>query len=160
MTGRRGAVSLCLLMFALLIAGLERAQRGGGRTAGKGARFEMMERTHATWTCAAGPPRHLPAPVLLGFVIPIIMLGVMAYDSGQSILDPRYIGFFTNSVTVASIAALLTVFGAVLIVFRARNPGRAHIALAGGRVGHWLCRAGRRDCCGADGAGGGVRQCA
>jgi len=118
-------LSLCLLMFALLIAGLERAQRGKGRTAGQGASFEAMERTRLTGVRGWAATLVCLTPVLLGFVIPIVMLGVMAWDSGQSILDPRYIGFFSNSVTVASIAALLTVAGAVLIVFRARmNPGR------------------------------------
>ncbi len=118
-------LSLCLLMFALLVASLERAQRGKGGTSGTGARFEVMERTQLTGLAGWGATMMCLAPVLLGFVIPIIMLGVMAYDSGQSILDSRYLGFFVNSVTVASIAAVLTVLGAVLIVFRARNhPGR------------------------------------
>ncbi|MEO1365487.1 MAG: ABC transporter permease subunit, partial [Pseudomonadota bacterium] len=45
--GNRGAaaqLALCLLMFALLLAGLERAQRGKAGTAGKGQRFDMMQR--------------------------------------------------------------------------------------------------------------------
>jgi len=119
-------LSLCLLMFALLIAGLERAQRGRGRTAGSGASFEVMERAELKGLRGWAATGVCLAPVLLGFLIPIIMLSVMAYDSGQSILDPRYVGFFVNSVTVASVAAVLTVLGAVLIVFRARTrPGRA-----------------------------------
>jgi len=118
-------LSLCLLMFALVIAGLERAQRGEGRTAGNGARFEVMERTVLRGLAGWGATAVCLTPVLLGFVIPVIMLGVMANGSGQSIFDPRYVGFFTNSITVASAASLLTVLGAVLIVFRARNrPGR------------------------------------
>jgi len=65
-------------------------------------------------------------PVLLGFIIPVIMLGVMAVGSGQDLLSPRYLGFMSNSLTLASVAAVLTVAGAILVGFRARTrPGRA-----------------------------------
>ena len=46
--GNRGAaaqLALCLLSFALLLAGLERASRGRARTAGRGSHFAAMERT-------------------------------------------------------------------------------------------------------------------
>jgi len=119
-------LALCLLSFALLLAGLERASRGRARTAGRGARFETMERPTlrgaAGWIACA----ICLLPVLLGFVIPVIMLGSMAMGSGQSLLSERYLGFMANSVTLAGVAAVLTVIGAVLIGFRARtNPGRA-----------------------------------
>jgi len=119
-------LSLCLLAFALLVAGLERAQRGRARTAGRGVRFETMERPHLS-----GPAGWLAfalclGPVLLGFVIPVVMLGAMAIGSGQDLFSPRYVGLMTNSVTVAGVAAVLTVVGAVLIGFRARTrPTRA-----------------------------------
>ncbi|MFP4537300.1 MAG: ABC transporter permease [Dichotomicrobium sp.] len=118
-------LSLCLLTFALLIAGLERLSRGRASTVGNGTRFESMERTELTGVTGWMATAACLVPVLGGFFIPLIMLGVMAYDSGQSILDPRYLAFVTNSVTVASIAAVLTVLGAILIAFRARtSPGR------------------------------------
>jgi iron(III) transport system permease protein len=64
-------------------------------------------------------------PVLFGFVLPVIVLGHLAWGSGQSILDPRYRVFVTNSLTLAGIAAGLTVAGAVVIAFRSRLvPGR------------------------------------
>jgi iron(III) transport system permease protein len=119
-------LSLCLLTFALLLAGLERAQRGGARTAGRGARFETMERPTlrgaAGWLATA----ICLAPVLLGFVLPAVMLGVMAVGSGQNLFDDRYLELMTSSVTLAGVAAVLTVAGAVLIGFRARTrPGKS-----------------------------------
>lgn len=123
-------LSLCLLMFALLLAGLERAQRGRARTAGRGARFEAMEKARLT-----GAPKWVAmavclVPVLLGFVVPVIMLGVMAVGSGQNLFAARYLGLVQNSVTLAGVAAVLTVAGAVLIGFRARTkPGRNSKAL-------------------------------
>ncbi|GAB4300048.1 MAG: iron ABC transporter permease [Roseovarius sp.] len=119
-------LSLCLLAFALLVAGLERASRGRARTAGRGVRFDAMERPRlagaAGWLACA----LCLAPVLLGFVIPVIMLGEMALRSGQDLFSARYLGLMRNSVTVAGLAAVLTVLGAVLIGFRARTrPGRS-----------------------------------
>ncbi|WP_101067394.1 ABC transporter permease [Roseovarius salinarum] len=118
-------LSLCLLAFALLLAGLERAQRGKSRTAGQGARFEAQEKPELRGLRGWLAMLVCLAPVLVGFLIPVVMLGVMALGSGQSLLDPRYIGFMSNSVTVAAVAAGFTVLGAVLIGFRARTrPGR------------------------------------
>jgi len=118
-------LSMFLLAFALLLAGLERAQRGRAKTAGKGVRFEAADKPRLTGLAGWGATLACLLPVLLGFVIPVIMLGMMAWGSGQSLLDDRYVGFMRNSVTLASVAAVLTVIGAILISFRARTrPGR------------------------------------
>ncbi len=118
-------LSLCLLSFALLLAGLERAQRGKARTVGYGARFEAMDKPRLGGAAGWLAMGVCLLPVLLGFVIPVIMLGVMAQGTGQSLLSPRYLGLMSNSVMLASVAAVLTVIGAVLIGFRARTrPGR------------------------------------
>ena len=114
-------LSLCLLAFALLVAGLERAQRGRARTAGRGVRFEAMERPRLTGAAGWLAFGLCMLPVLLGFVIPVVMLGTMAFGSGQDLLSPRYVGLMRNSITVAGVAAVLTVIGAVLIGFRART---------------------------------------
>lgn len=119
-------LSLCLLSFALLVAGLERAQRGKARTAGRGARFEAMEKPRLAGAKGWAATLVCLVPVLLGFVIPVIMLGHMAVGSGQSPLDGRYPDLMGNSVMLAGVAAVLTVLGAVMIGFRARTrPGRA-----------------------------------
>lgn len=118
-------LSLCLLSFALLLAGLERAQRGRARTAGRGVRFERMEKPALTGWQAWAATAICLTPVLMGFVIPVLMLGTMAIGSGQNLFAARYLGLMQNSVMLASIAAVLTVIGAVMIGFRARTwPGR------------------------------------
>lgn len=119
-------LALCLLCFALLVAGLERAQRGRAQTAGRGARFATMERPRLTGTSGWIACAICLLPVLLGFIIPVIMLGSMAIGSGQNLFSSRYVEFMTNSVLVASVAAVLTVAGAILVGFRARvHPTRA-----------------------------------
>lgn len=119
-------LALCLLAFALLVAGLERAQRGRARTAGRGGRFATMEPARLRGAKGWAAFAICLLPVLLGFVIPVAMLGAMAMDANQSLLSERYLGFIRNSLTVAGVAAVLTVAGAVLIGFRARTrPGRS-----------------------------------
>ena len=118
-------LSLCLLFFALLVAGLERAQRGRARTAGRGARFETMEKPRLTGAGAAVATGICLVPVLLGFVIPVLMLGTMAIGSDQDLFSTRYLGLMRNSVLLGAVAAVLTVTGAILIGFRARTrPAR------------------------------------
>src|SRR6056297_513531 len=126
-------LALCLLAFALLLAGLERSSRGRAQTAGRGGRFETMERPRLRGLRAAGAVAFCLLPVLLGFVLPVVMLGVMAVGSGQDLLAPRYLGFMSNSLVLASVASVLTVLGAVLVGFRARmRPGRGSRALVVG----------------------------
>jgi len=117
-------LALCLLGVALLVAAMERMSRGRARTAAHGPRFETMDRPRLTGWAGWGAAAVCFLPVLVGFLAPMAMLSVMAWDSGQSILHPRYQGFVVNSVTVSGVAAALTVAGAVLIAFRARvRPG-------------------------------------
>lgn len=127
-------LSLCLLSFALLLAGLERAQRGKARRASRGgARFEVLIKPRLAGWRGWGATAVCLTPVLLGFLIPVIMLGTMAWGSGQNLLQPRYLHLMTNSVTLAGVASVLTVIGAVLIGFRARTqPGRVSRGLVVG----------------------------
>ena len=67
----------------------------------------------------------------------------MAAGSGQSLADPRYLGFVGNSLTLAGMAAAVTVAGAVLVGYRARlAPGRARGRWCSGRGSATRCRAG------------------
>ena len=75
--------------------------------------------------------------MLFGFLVPVVALSEMALGSEQNLLSPRYLRFVGNSVTLAGIAAVLTVSAAVLIGFCQRlRPGRlsdgaAHVARIG-----------------------------
>ncbi|MFU1477334.1 ABC transporter permease [Roseovarius sp. C7] len=131
--GDRGAaaqLALCLLGFALLVAGLERVQRGRIRTAGRGARFETVEKPRLRGSAGWLVMGLCAVPVIFGFVIPLVMLGSMAVDAGQDILSARYARLMGNSVTLAGLASVLTVLGAVVIGYHARvRPGRGARAM-------------------------------
>ncbi|NNF73410.1 MAG: iron ABC transporter permease, partial [Rhodobacteraceae bacterium] len=139
MADRGAAAQLAtgLLAFALLIAVLERMQRGAARHHSTGARFERMPAPSLRRWHAAGAVLLCGLPVLFGFLLPVLVLLEMAIGSGQDLLSPRYLRFIQNSVTLAGLAAILTVTAAVMIGFYQRLvPGRlsqtaGHIARIG-----------------------------
>ncbi len=133
--GAAAQLALCLLVFALLVAGLERAQRGEARSSGRGG--AQLEPTLLTGGKAWAASLLCGLPVLIGFVLPVLVLGRMAIGSGQT-LDARYMRFIGNSLTLGVLAALITVTGAVLIGFRARMwPGRgSRLLLLGAGLGY------------------------
>ena len=116
-------LALGLLAFALLLALLERSS-GRARYA-NGRRQEPMppaplvgwQRWAATSLCAF--------PVLFAVIIPGIALWLMALGSEQDLLSRRYIHFIENSLTLASIGAVVTMVAAVVLGSVARlRPGR------------------------------------
>jgi len=124
---RAGAAQLAmaLLAFALCLAMLERTQRGAARHHAAGARFEKLPPADLTGWSAGGAIALCGLPVLFGFLIPVVVLAEMATRSEQDLLSPRYLMFIKNSLTLAGIAAVLTVFGAILIGFGQRLvPGK------------------------------------
>ncbi len=133
MADRAGAaqLALCLLSFALLLAMLERAQRGRAQYHDPSRRQQPMEPAQLTQRQAALAILLCGVPVLLGAVLPVFILFGMAVGSEQNLASPRYIGFILNSLTLASIAAGITVAAAVAIGFYHRlAPGRLSDAAA------------------------------
>jgi len=130
-------LALCLLGFALLLAVLERYQRGSARhhtTQGHQARLDPAVLTGpAKW----GAVLLCGLPAFFGFLLPVMILSEMAIGSGQDLLSARYLRFIQNSVTLAGLAAVLTVAAAILIGFHQRlvpgplSRGTAQLARIG-----------------------------
>lgn len=107
-------LALGLLSFALLLAMLERSSRGGAKYA-NGRRNAPMQRLTLGKGQKTAAMVFCLTPVLLGVLLPIFALSVMALGSEQDLLSPRYLGFIQNSLTLASIAAVLTVLAALTL---------------------------------------------
>lgn len=135
--GAAAQLSLGLLTFALLLAVLERSNRGRARFA-NGKRQEVIARIQLSGTARWGATLLCGLPVLFGVIIPVIALTTMAIGSEQNLLSPRYIGFITNSLTLAGIAALATVAAAILLgsLNRLRETRGAATALYIARIGY------------------------
>jgi len=133
MQDRAGAaqLALCLLAFALVVAALERIQRGQARVHLRGPSLGAMARERLTGPAAWAASLACFLPVFVGFLLPLLVLGRMAVKAGQNPLEPRYLDFVSNSLTLAAIAAAVTVTGAVLIGHRLRAaPGPAARGMA------------------------------
>ncbi|SLN30557.1 ABC transporter permease [Pseudooctadecabacter jejudonensis] len=135
--GAAAQLSLGLLAFALLLAMLERANRGRARFA-NGKRQEVIGRVRLRGRAQVGAIVLCGLPVLFGVIIPVIALSVMAVGSEQNLLSRRYVKFITNSLTLAGIAALVTVAMAVILgsFARLRSTRAATGAMYVARVGY------------------------
>jgi iron(III) transport system permease protein len=119
-------LALVLLTVALALALAERGLRGRAGFHNTGRRFERMDparlRGPAAWAACAA----CALPVLLGFALPVVILLGMAVGSGQDLFSPRYLRLIGNTLTLAGLAAVLTVIAAAILRFNARlHPGRA-----------------------------------
>ncbi|WP_293575432.1 iron ABC transporter permease [Phaeobacter sp.] len=119
-------LALGLLGFALALALAERISRGQARYHQAGKQHAKMPPTDLRGWKSAAAFALCALPVLLGFLLPVVILVDMGFESEQDIFTRRYLGFLQNSVTLATTAALLTVGAAVCLGFHQRlRPGRA-----------------------------------
>ena len=81
-TDRSGAaqLALVLLVFALVLAWLERTQRGAARHHGAGRRHEAMAPMPLSPLASVGALLFCGIPVLLGFLLPVGLLVWMGWD--------------------------------------------------------------------------------
>lgn len=130
-------LSLGLLAFALLLALSERYSRGRASYA-EGRRAAPLERIQLSKSGSVAAFIACALPVLFGLVIPVITLVVMAIGSEQDLLSPRYLGFIRNSLTLAGIAAVVTVGCAILLgsLHRIKDNRFSAASLYIGRLGY------------------------
>lgn len=118
-------LALCLLSFALLLAMLERAQRGEAKYHDPARQTQSMPPMELRGWSGLAALVMCGIPVFFGAVLPAVILFVMGAGSEQDLLSPRYLGFIRNSVTLAGIAAVVTVAAAICVgFFRRLRPGR------------------------------------
>jgi iron(III) transport system permease protein len=108
-------LSLVLLFVVLLLLTLERNQRGRARRVVQSRRDGRAAMTRLEgWRGAAAFLACL-LPVVFGFIVPLAMLASLVPQSDQSLFSARYLGFIINSVTLASIAAIITMAAALFL---------------------------------------------
>ncbi|MGF1445332.1 MAG: ABC transporter permease [Pikeienuella sp.] len=124
-------LSTCLLLAAVTLASLERAQRGAAQRHQASRRYEPLPVARLTGWSAFGATLLCGVPVLLGVVVPVIVLVSMGIESGQSPFEGRYVDFIQASLMLAGSAAGITVLAALLIGYAERlAPGRLSRAAA------------------------------
>ena len=137
-TDRTGAaqLALVLLVFALVLAWLERRQRGAVRHHGAGRRHEAMAPMPLSRPASLGAALFCGVPVLLGFLLPVGLLVWMGWDHFyrlvpewilSRVIDTEglllvggYLEYLRNSALLAAAGAVLTVIAAVALSSNAR----------------------------------------
>ncbi|XHY16881.1 hypothetical protein SuNHUV7_16730 (plasmid) [Pseudoseohaeicola sp. NH-UV-7] len=124
-------LALCLLTFALMLAMLERYQRGNAKYHDTSKRHQTMPPAELHGVRAALAFFLCAVPVVFGCLLPVAILLQMGLGSEQDLFSSRYLSFIRNSITLAGTAAVLTVCAAVAVGFFQRlRPGRLSSAAA------------------------------
>ena len=92
---------------------LERWSRGKRRYFHTTNRYQSCLSTGCRWH-AAGATLACLLPITVGFLLPSGILLEMAMTTGDSLFGTRFIGFAMNSLSLATVAALIAVGLAVL----------------------------------------------
>jgi iron(III) transport system permease protein len=117
-------LAACLLVFVFAVVLLERASRGHKQYFNTTGRYqELPEYALRGWRgwCASFV---CAIPVLVGFVLPSILLGWMAIETGDSRWGWRFFEYARNTLVLGALAAVAAVSLAVLLSYGARlQPG-------------------------------------
>ena len=130
-------LALCLLSVALFLAILERVTRRSSVTT-HGRRQDVMPRFQLRGVRSGAALAVCALPVLLGALIPTVSLFSMAIGSEQDLFSSRYQHFIKNSLSLAFLAAVLTVAVAIALGSARRIfPGATtRLAFQVGRLGY------------------------
>lgn len=115
------ALNLVGVVFLLLLA--ERLQRGR-RGFDSGRRFGTLPEYRLTGARAWLATTACTLPIVLGFLLPMVILGRLTYLNAHALFGERYVRLILNSFTLAGCGALATVFIGLILAYAARSrPG-------------------------------------
>ncbi len=127
-----GQLAAALLGCVLLVLLLERRSRRGRAIHAAGRREHPPARRPLAGASRWTTPILCVLPPLIGFVLPAFALLRLFLDRGDARIDTRFVSAALTSITLAAIAAALTVLVAILIAYARRAaPGRVSSAAAG-----------------------------
>jgi iron(III) transport system permease protein len=113
-----GQLASCLLAFVALVLLIERLSRGKARYHDATARERApAQRLRGVAACAAFLACF--APLLFGFILPVILLCRLAWHEGAG-LGSRVLGLVSNTFTLSAVTALIAVAAATLMAYAAR----------------------------------------
>ena len=115
-----------LMLFVLAVMGLERATRGQSRVHHSSARYRPLPTPRLQGWRAGLALVVCSAPVVLGFILPVLLLLRLVRYDDSDMLGPRLLYFAGNSLILAATVAALAVSVALSIAYAQRlHPSRA-----------------------------------
>ena len=123
-------LATCLLVFVLVLVLLERWSRGQARYFHTSTRYRQLPRFELNGMRAALALAACALPVTVGFLVPATLLALMAMRGGDPLFGARFINLASNSLILASTAALIAVALALLLSYGVRLQRTAGTRLA------------------------------
>jgi len=122
------AALLMLFIFALIL--LERWSRGARRYQQAGTRYQVLPRYRLRAGKGVVACAVCAAPVMLGFLVPVLALTVWTIDTAAETIDKRFFTMAANSFLVAAITAVLAVALAATLAYGLRIRRTAAMTVA------------------------------
>ena len=125
MNSRSGAAQLAsiLLLFVLVLVGAERWARRGQRFHHTSSKYSALPSYQLNGMRATGAIAACLIPVLLGFVLPAAVLASYALEFYEETLTANYFSYVINTLTLASVSAVLAVGIGVFLAYGVRLNG-------------------------------------
>lgn len=125
-----GQLSSILLIFVFLVLLLELQSRGRARFHHATDRYQQLPSHRLKGAVAASAFLACFLPLFLGFLLPAGILLTMAVEAGDRQFGGRYLELVGNSVTLATVTAVLAVGLATLMAYGRRLQGGALVQAA------------------------------
>lgn len=117
-----GAAKLAagLLLFVVLVIGLERLSRGARRYDRAHGPHRIQSPYRLSGWKAAGAILACALPIAVGFLVPAVRLAWLSYLYGDQRFGPMFITLASNSLALASAAGLIAVLLAIVVAYGLR----------------------------------------
>lgn len=115
-----------LLLFVMVLLVMERRSRGQARYFHSTGRYRALPSYQLTGLRAGMALAACAAPLLIGFIVPVLILAKLALDGGDTLMVGTFLHLSGNSFTLAGVTALLAVALACLVAYGLRlrpSPG-------------------------------------
>lgn len=132
-SGGAAQISCVILIFVLALLGLESAGRRGKRFHSMSRRYRPIQRVRLSGGRALTACLACAAPFLLGFVLPVAVIGSLALQKPQNWLDPAFWEALIRTLWLGGATALIAVSAGLFLAFgarRAAGPAPRFIARA------------------------------
>lgn len=117
-------IAIVVLTLVLVLVTIEKSSRKRSRFFRMSHQQRPLERIALHGWQAGLATAACAVPVLIGFLVPVSVIATLAVRNATEWGDPKLLDALWNTLFVGSVAAVLTVSGALLLVYGVRLSGR------------------------------------
>lgn len=120
-SGGAAQISCVILLFVLVVLGLESAGRHGKRYHSMSRRYRPIQRARLKGGRAAIAFSACALPVMFGFLLPVLVIGARAIGHTEGWLDQAFLEALLRTLWLGAAAALISVSAGLFLAFGARR---------------------------------------